>query len=73
MRMYQESTPCAKTLSVVITDNLEHVFEIADWMIVLRRGQCIGTRIKRHTTNEDIVGLTTGAIPADAYSESSCE
>ena len=50
---------------VVISHNLEHVFEVADRVVVLRRGRNVGTRIKSETTKEEIVGLITGAIPGD--------
>lgn len=51
---------------VVITHNLEHIFEVADRIMVLRRGQRIGTRVKKDTTKEEIVGLITGAILGEA-------
>ncbi|MBX3083742.1 MAG: sugar ABC transporter ATP-binding protein [Anaerolineae bacterium] len=51
---------------VVISHNLEHVFEVADRLIVLRRGRRVGTRKKSETTKEEIVGLITGAIKGDA-------
>lgn len=51
---------------VVITHNLEHVFEIANRVIVLRRGQRVGTRMMKRTNKEEIVGLITGAIRGDA-------
>ena len=47
---------------VVISHNLEHVFEVADRVIVMRRGRRAGTRMKAETTKEEIVGLITGAI-----------
>jgi ABC-type sugar transport system ATPase subunit len=50
---------------VVISHNLEHVFEVADRVVVLRRGRRVGTRIKSETTKEEIVGLITGAIRGD--------
>jgi ABC-type sugar transport system ATPase subunit len=51
---------------VVISHNLEHVFQVADRVIVLRRGKRVGTRIKERTTKEEIVGLITGAVQGDA-------
>jgi ABC-type sugar transport system ATPase subunit len=51
---------------VVISHNLEHVFQVADRVIVLRRGKRVGTRFKEKTTKEEIVGLITGAIEGDA-------
>jgi ABC-type sugar transport system ATPase subunit len=50
---------------VVISHDLEHVFEIADRVIVLRLGQRVGTRARNETTKEEIVGLITGAIRGD--------
>jgi ABC-type sugar transport system ATPase subunit len=50
---------------VVITHNLDHVFEIADRLVVLRRGTCVGVRHTTETTREEIVGLITGAIRGD--------
>lgn len=55
----------AKTV-VVISHNLEHVFTVADRLIVLRHGRRVGTRIRSETTKEEIVGLITGAIRGDA-------
>jgi len=51
---------------LVISHNLEHVFTVADRLIVLRRGKRVGTRIKSQTTKEEIVGLITGAVAGDA-------
>ncbi len=51
---------------VVISHNLEHVFKVADRLIVFRRGRRVGTRLKSETTKEEIVGLITGAIKGDA-------
>jgi ABC-type sugar transport system ATPase subunit len=51
---------------LVISHNLEHVFTVADRLVVLRRGKRVGTRIKVRTTKEEVVGLITGAIAGDA-------
>ncbi len=51
---------------VVISHNLEHVFEVADRVVVMRRGRRVGTRLKTQTTKEEIVGLITGAVRGDA-------
>jgi ABC-type sugar transport system ATPase subunit len=53
---------------VVISHNMEHVFEVSDRVIVLRRGHRVGTRIKDETTKEEIVGLITGAIRGNVRS-----
>ncbi len=50
---------------LVISHNLEHVFTVADRLVVLRRGQRVGTRLKAQTTKEEIVGLITAAIKGD--------
>ena len=50
---------------LVISHNLEHVFTVADRLVVLRRGKRVGTRLKTETTKEEIVGLITAAIKGD--------
>jgi ABC-type sugar transport system ATPase subunit len=50
---------------LVISHNLEHVFTVADRLVVLRRGKRVGTRLKAETTKEEIVGLITAAIKGD--------
>jgi len=50
---------------LVISHNLEHVFTVADRLVVLRRGKRVGTRIKAQTTKEEVVSLITGAIAGD--------
>jgi len=50
---------------LVISHNLEHVFTVADRLIVLRRGKRVGTRLRTETSREEIVGLITAAIPGD--------
>lgn len=50
---------------LVITHNMEHVFEVADRIIVLRNGRRVGVRAREQTTREEIVGLITGAIKGD--------
>jgi ABC-type sugar transport system ATPase subunit len=52
---------------VVISHNLQHVFHVADRIVVLRGGQNAGERIKAETTPEEIVSLIVGAravVPA---------
>jgi len=51
---------------LVISHNLEHVFTVADRLVVMRRGKRVGTRLKSQTTKEEIVGLITAAIKGDA-------
>jgi len=50
---------------LVITHNMEHIFQIADRLIVLRHGRRVGVRKRDETTQEEIVGLITGAIKGD--------
>ncbi|MCD6059641.1 MAG: transporter ATP-binding protein [Thermomicrobiales bacterium] len=55
------------TAVVVVSHNLQHVFSIADRIVVLRGGRNAGERIKAETTPEDIVRLIVGAdriVPA---------
>jgi ABC-type sugar transport system ATPase subunit len=57
------------TAVVVVSHNLQHVFSIADRIVVLRGGRNAGERIKAETTPEDIVRLIVGAdriVPAGA-------
>jgi len=46
---------------VLISHNLQHVFRLADRIIVLRHGRIAGTRKTAETTPDEIVGLITGA------------
>jgi ABC-type sugar transport system ATPase subunit len=50
---------------LLISHNLEHVFEVADRLVVLRHGRRVGTRDAAATTREEIVGLITGAVTGD--------
>ena len=57
------------TAVVVVSHNLQHVFSIADRIVVLRGGRNAGERTKAETTPEDIVRLIVGAdriVPAGA-------
>lgn len=50
---------------LVITHNMEHIFEVTDRIIVLRHGRRVAVRDRAETTREEIVGLITGAIKGD--------
>jgi ribose transport system ATP-binding protein len=50
---------------VIITHNLDHVFQIADRIVVLRHGLRVGVRRTAETTREEVVGLITGAVAGD--------
>jgi D-xylose transport system ATP-binding protein len=47
---------------ILISHNLQHVFEIADRIVVLRHGEVVGVREKKKTTPDEIVSMITGAI-----------
>jgi len=52
-----------KNVSIIlITHNLQQMFEIVDRIIVLRHGEIVGIREKKETTPDEIVGLITGAV-----------
>ena len=50
---------------LLISHNLEHVFSVADRLIVLRHGRRVGIREREQTSREEIVGLITGAVTGD--------
>ncbi len=46
---------------IVISHNLEHVFSVADRIVVVRRGRLVGVRRKAETNAAEIVRLIVGA------------
>lgn len=46
---------------IVISHNLEHVFSVADRIVVLRRGRLVGDRRKTETNAAEVVRLIVGA------------
>lgn len=46
---------------ILISHNLQHVFQIADRIVVMRHGEVVGERKKQDTTPDEIVSLITGA------------
>lgn len=46
---------------IMISHNMEHVFSLADRIIVMRNGRVAGERMTAKTTRNEIVGLITGA------------
>ncbi|HWJ73039.1 MAG TPA: ATP-binding cassette domain-containing protein [Kaistia sp.] len=46
---------------VLISHNIADVFEVADRMVVFRRGRKVGERLRSETTPEEIVAFITGA------------
>jgi ABC-type sugar transport system ATPase subunit len=49
---------------IFISHNIEHVFHLADRIVVLRNGEVAGVRETRATTPVEIVGLMTGSLLA---------
>ncbi|MDX6597700.1 MAG: simple sugar transport system ATP-binding protein [Gaiellales bacterium] len=50
---------------LLVSHNLAQVFELAQRVVVLRRGRRVAVRPIEKTTREEIVGLITGAIDGD--------
>lgn len=51
-----------KSLSViVISHNMQHVFRIADRLMVLRQGKMVGERFIKDTSTDEVVKMITGA------------
>jgi len=46
---------------IMISHNMEHIFSVADRVIVMRNGQIVGDRPIALTTRNEVVGLITGA------------
>jgi ABC-type sugar transport system ATPase subunit len=49
---------------LVVSHNLEHVMQVADRAVVLRRGRNVGEAIPRPTNHEHLVSLIVGGQPA---------
>lgn len=47
---------------ILISHNLQQIFEIVDRIIVLRHGKIIGIRETKNTSTDEIVSMITGAI-----------
>lgn len=47
--------------TILIAHNLQHVFQVADRIVVLRHGEVVGIREIRQTMPDEIVSLITGA------------
>jgi ABC-type sugar transport system ATPase subunit len=56
-RMHREK----RVSMIFISHNLQHVFRIADRIVVLRHGRVAGARATASTSPDEIVGLITGA------------
>jgi len=55
---------------ILISHNLQQVFEIVDRILVLRHGEVAGIRDRDATTPDEIVSLITGALFARSHSRS---
>lgn len=53
---------------VLISHNIQDVFEVSDRISVMRHGRCIAVRETRKTTPQEIIGLITGAHEVRAAS-----
>lgn len=51
-----------KVTQILISHNLQQVFEVVDRIIVLRHGEIMGIRDRKSTTPDEIVSLITGSI-----------
>jgi ABC-type sugar transport system ATPase subunit len=51
---------------VLISHNIQDVFEVSDRISVMRHGRCIAVRETRKTTPQEIIGLITGAYEVRA-------
>jgi len=47
---------------ILISHNLQHVFQIADRIVVMRHGEVVGERLRSQTNPDEIVSLITGAV-----------
>ena len=45
---------------IVISHNIEHVFRLADRIIILKNGKKVGEKTKEETNTHEIVSLITG-------------
>jgi ABC-type sugar transport system ATPase subunit len=54
---------------VLVSHNMQQVFELADRIVVLRAGRIVGVRDRRATTQTEIVHLIVGAVEAELARE----
>jgi ABC-type sugar transport system ATPase subunit len=50
---------------MLISHNFDQVLRLADAVTVMRAGRTVATRRGEATSGDELVGLVTGAIPAD--------
>lgn len=46
---------------IMISHNMEHIFSVADRVIVMRNGLKVGDKLTKDTSRNEVVGLITGA------------
>ena len=46
---------------IIISHNLQDVFDVADRIVVMRRGRLVGERRHAETNTSDLLGLMVGA------------
>jgi ABC-type sugar transport system ATPase subunit len=49
---------------IMISHNMEHVFDVADRVVVMRNGRKVGDLALADTSRNEVVGLITGAVSA---------
>ncbi len=54
---------------IVVSHNMQQLVQVADRITVMRLGRTVATRAVKETQVEEIIGLITGAIGADADEE----
>ena len=58
---------------IIVSHDLDFVFKHADRVTVLRLGWTVGTRQISQVGREEVVGMITGAVPADPLVDESAE
>jgi ABC-type sugar transport system ATPase subunit len=56
----------AGTGVLLVSHNLRQVFDLMDAVWVFRRGKLVGRRVIAETTPQEVVGMITGVVDADA-------
>jgi len=64
LNLVQELRDQGRTV-VIITHDLETIFDVSDTIHVMRLGRRIGFRRTGSTTRQEVVGLITGSVSAD--------